>query len=200
MAMDNTDNGKGNDKGEDEDGEEAQEMQEATQKLAALMKEHDIEVDYAEADWKDTQGLIEEAHDLIIKHPGWDLTYVNGDEFGIDDNFVFFTSKPVDDDVVIEIGRLIVDEGAELPDEEKAKRPVCPKCGREIDCLVSSLPAAVPIVIALHDSELDWYYQDGLEMSDIVTDFPPDDWFCPECNEQLFMNDPVIIKAFLGGG
>ncbi|KKL62220.1 hypothetical protein LCGC14_2187450, partial [marine sediment metagenome] len=82
------------------------------------LKLHDIEVDYHEADWKDTKELIEGAHAMYLKHPGWLMYYASGDTWGIDANYVFFTSKPVDNEVIDSIGEYIIEYGADLPGEE----------------------------------------------------------------------------------
>lgn len=92
-------------------------MNKGTLKLKKLLSRLNLELDGCEADYKDTESLILDAHKLIIKHPGWHMTYVSGDEFGIDSNYVFFTSRFVEHDVICKIGSLLVNEGADLPEE-----------------------------------------------------------------------------------
>lgn len=192
--------------GEEAEDQEDQEVlaniKKATKDLAELLKLHDLDVDYYEADWKDTEDLIMGAHDLILKHPGWSIYYIGGDTYGIDCNFVFFTSKSVGEDVVEEIGRLIEDEGAEL-DEVLPKKPTCPKCMQEIECLIGESPAIVPEKAILLDGELDFEFLGGLRIGDLVTG-TPDSWNCPECDEVLFdTKDPDYadkMLVFLKGG
>jgi hypothetical protein len=99
-----------------EDPEILEDIAKASAKLEDLLRQNEIELDYVEADWRDTEDLITNAFNMHNKHPGWHMTYFNGDEFGIDANYVFFTSKPVDESVIHEAARLIIDEGAELPE------------------------------------------------------------------------------------
>jgi hypothetical protein len=100
-----------------EDREATAEQAKATQKLKDMLERLDMQVDYAEADWKDTETLVTESYKIMVKHPDWHLHYIAGDEFGIDANYVFLTSKPAYHGTVREIARLIIDEGAELEGE-----------------------------------------------------------------------------------
>jgi len=182
-----------------EDPEILAAVAEATEKLRVRLLQLNIEVDYIEADWKDDKSLVEESFRLIQKHPGWLLHYINGDTFGIDSNYVFFTSAPVSDEVVEEIARLIVDEGAELLEPPK---PKCPKCGKEISFLEGSYKAIVSAIASVVDGELNIQLQEDVKPYEII-DEDSVIWCCPECDETLFsaedadMIDKMIV--FLKG-
>lgn len=167
----------------------------ATQELANFLKLHSIEVDYCEADWRDTESLILSAHSLMLRHPGWWPHYIGGDTFGIDSNYVFFTSKPVSDEVVEKIGDLIVNEGAEL---KEPPVPKCPKCGKAIECLTGSYPAAIPAVAHVVGGELCINWMDGIKMGDVISDEQVESWHCPLCDELLFRTgEEAEMAAFL---
>jgi len=158
-----------------EDPEILKDRAEATGKLKELLHKNEIQVDYWEADWKDTEDLITGAFSLHKKHPGWQMAYVNGDELGIDSNYVLFTSKPVDESVVHEIMSLIVEEGAELP--ELPPEPQCPTCGDPL------------VIIAQHD------YQIAFEHGQWVKDTGDVSYICNNCREELDTHDPVVEAA-----
>lgn len=150
----------------------------ATAELKALLQSQNLEIDYVEADWMDPKGLIEGAAKIMQEHPSWLVIYLNGDEFGIDADYVLFTSKPVLNKTARHIMDLIINEGAELPE---LPTPTCPKCGVAIHYLVGSVPIKACIV----NGEL---YTDliDVKLSDCVDDYEPDVWCCPECDAELF--------------
>lgn len=169
-----------------EDPKILKEQQEATKRLADMLKRHEVEVDYCEADWRDTKDLIESAHALILKHPGWSLYYFSGDTWGIDSNYVFFTSRPVPEELVEMVGRYIVDEGAELPQEVIPPKPKCPRCGAEIESLVGYYSAVVTGYVKLSGGNLDFWLDDDInDLKDII-DNESVSWHCSVCNEELF--------------
>lgn len=173
-----------------EDPKVLAEIAKATRDLADFLAANQLEVDYCEADWRDTEGLIEEAHKLILKHPGWSLYYIGGDRFGIDSNYVFFTSKPVSDDLVETIGNLIVNEGAELPEEVAPPKPKCPKCEAEISRLDYHETKD-------YDSEVDLV--DGrLVYSHEAIDVGERGFACPECGKDICKDDEAAINFLKG--
>jgi hypothetical protein len=168
-----------------EDPRILEDIAEATGKLEDLLRRNEIELDYWEADWRDTEGLITGALDMHKKYPSWHVTYFSGDELGIDANYVFFTSKPVDDSVIHEAARLIIDEGAELLELPTLK---CPKCGKVIDCLVGSYPASVPAMARIIDGGLYMDWMEDIKIGDVITG-EVETWCCPECDEVLFSKE-----------
>jgi len=168
-----------------EDPEILKDIANATQGLAVFLKLHDLEVDYWEADWKDGQELAEGTRKLCLKHPSWMMYYFSGDTWGIDANFVFFTSRAVESEVVEKIGELIVEYGAELPEEVVHPKPVCPKCGKVLDGLSVSWRASIPGIASIVDGELYTDTMDGLHLGELV-DEDTAVYFCPLCDEQLF--------------
>jgi len=183
--------------GEGEDPEILADIAKATQDLAVLLKLHNIEVDYCEADWKDNKGLIEDAHTLMLKHPDWHLCYFSGDTWGIDSNFVFFTSREVEDEVVEEIGEYIIEFGAELPEEVVPPKPVCPKCGMEIELLCGGYSAVVPAKACISEGELYIDIIDGIKVYDVI-EGEVETWHCPECDAELFKaGEEAEMTAFL---
>lgn len=168
----------------------------ATEDLKALLDQHNLEVDYVGADWRDTESLIEESHKVILRHPGWGLHYINGDNLGIDANYVFFTSKLVDDDVVMKIAHLIVGEGGELP---QPFMPECPGCGEGLDSLIGCYPASVPAEATIINGVLIIDLVDGLKITDVITD-KVESWHCPNCEKELFKADEEgKMTSFLKG-
>lgn len=185
-----------------EDPEVLKEQEEASRRLAELLKRHNVEVDYCEADWRDTKGLIEAAHALVLKHPKWSLCYIGGDVWGIDSNYVFFTSRPVDEGLIELIGRHIVNEGADLPEEAVPPKPKCPKCGEEITMLVCYYPATVTGYVQLEDNRSGLFFRLNDELNDVneLVDDSNVSSCCPNCNAELFMageENQDEILAFL---
>jgi len=171
----------------------------ATNDLADFLKLHDIEVDYYEADWKDGQELAEGTRKLCLKHPSWSMYYFVGDTWGIDDNFVFFASKPVEDEVIEKIGELIVGFGAELPKEYTAPKPKCPNCGKELDGLEVSYDATVGGYASILNGELDISLQEDTNLYDILLENTAI-FCCTECGEELFADsEDDRVTAFLKG-
>ena len=175
-----------------EDPEVIKGIAEATKNLADFLSANQLEVDYYEADWRDTKGLIEGAHELILKHPDWQLHYVGGDAFGIDANYVFLTSRPVEDGIILEIGDYIVNLGAELPEEVVPPKPKCPKCGEEIDTLKGYAPTSVPLFVYIdEENTLHLEIVDGLRLRDVIDEYDsPSGWSGPSCGSVLFGNNP----------
>lgn len=183
-----------------EDPEVAKEIAEATKNLADFLSANQLEVDYYEADWRDTKGLIEGAHKLILEHPDWQLYYVGGDAFGIDANYVLLTSKPVKEDVVLKIGDYIVNLGAELPEEVIPPKPKCPKCGEEIEMLMGVYSASVSGWASILNGELNLQLEESFKLRDII-DEDSATWHCPRCDEQLFKaGEEDKMTVFLKGG
>lgn len=181
-----------------EDPEVLADIARATKELTDYLKELDVDIDYWEADWRDTKDLIEGSFGLMQKHPGWSVTYVGGDEFGIDANYVLFSSKPLEWDAVHKIFDLIVEQGAELPEPYV---PVCPKCNAKIEVLVSTFKAEVPVRACIENGILDVAWDPDLRMKDVVTDDEVDFWRCPECDAELFTGDQdAEMTKFLKGG
>ena len=169
----------------------------ATRDLADLLKLHGIEVDYCEADWRDGLELAEGVRELVLKHPGWSMYYFSGGTWGIDSNFVFFTSKQVGEDVVERIGELIVEEGAELPGEVVPPKPKCPKCGKVIDGLSGTYPAIVCGYASILNGVLDTQFDEQTKVWEII-DEDGAVWCCPECDAELFKaGQEAEMTAFL---
>jgi len=169
----------------------------ATRDLADFLKLHDIEVDYCEADWKDGQGLAEGVGKLCLKHPGWSMYYFGGDTWGIDANFMFFTSREVEREVVEKIGEYIVEFGADLPEEVVPPKPVCPKCGMEIELLCGGYSAVVPAKACISEGELYIDIIDGIKVYDVI-EGEVETWHCPECDAELFnAGEEDKMTAFL---
>lgn len=168
-----------------EDPEVIKEIAEATKNLADFLSASQLEVDYYEADWRDTKELIEGAHELILKHPDWQLHYVGGDTFGIDANYVLLTSNPVGEDVILKIGDYLINLGAELPKEVVPPKPKCPKCGKEIDILCSSYQAIISGWANIVDGELNMQLVEDCKLYELI-DEGSVIWSCPECEAELF--------------
>lgn len=180
-----------------EDPEVLKEQANATQNLADFLKLHNIEVDYHEADWKDGQGLAEGIRDLCLKHPGWSMYYFSGDTWGIDSNFVFFTSRHVESEVVEKIGEFIVEFGADLPEDIIPPKPKCPKCGKEIEGLMGNYPAVVGGYASILDGELNLQLNESYHLWELV-DEDSVIWSCPECDAELFKaGQEAEMTAFL---
>lgn len=161
------------------------EIAKATRDLADLLIPHDLEIDYCEADWRDTEGLIEAVHDLIVKHPGWSLHYFSGDTWGIDTNYVLFTSKPVPRELAEGIGKYVIELGAELPGEVVPPKPKCPKCGKETKYLVGAYQATIPGRASILDGELELQLDEESHLWELI-DEDSVKWYCPECDAELF--------------
>jgi len=189
-----------------EDPEVTKEIAEATKSLADFLSANQLKVDYYEADWRDTKGLIEGAHELILKHPDWQLHYVGGDAFGIDANYVLLTSKSVEEDIILKIGDYIVNLGAELPEVVVPPKPKCPECGEEIDTLKGYAPTSVPLLVYVDEKNtLHLEMVDGLRLKDLIDEYDsPSGWFCPSCGSLLFGDNPYekgeMEKFLIGEG
>lgn len=178
-----------------EEGERELEIRKATEELAAFLQQHDIKVYYVEQDWKDMDDLLADAIRMNEQYPTWSYMYMSGDTWGIDSNFVFFTSKQVDVEVVEKIGNYIYSQGAELPGDAEPKYPHCPKCGAVIlEALPGSYDAEVGSLIGLSDGKLSIIEDDVGPISEEGSG----KWWCPSCEKVLFRSgqEPEIL-AFL---
>lgn len=173
------------------------EIAKATRDLADLLKFHNLEVDYCEADWRDTEGLIEAAHDQIVKHPSWSLHYFGGDTWGIDTNYVFFISKPVPRELAEKIGEYAIELGAELPGEVVPPKPKCPKCSKEMDYLIGTYAAVISGRANILNGVLDMQLEEEPKVWEII-DEDSAVWCCPECDAELFKaGQEAEMTAFL---
>ena len=180
-----------------EDPEVLADIAKATRDLADLLKLHDIDVDYCEADWKDTEELIEHVHDLIVRYPGWSMHYFSGDTWSIDSNFVFFISNPVPRELAEKIGEYVAMLGAELPGEVIPPKPKCPKCVMEIEYLVGSYAAVVEGRASILNGVLDTQLEEGCKSWEII-DEDSAVWCCPGCGAELFRaGQEAEMTAFL---
>lgn len=180
-----------------EDPKILKDIAKAIKDLADFLKLHDIKVDYCEADWKDTEGLVEDACKLRIEHPNWTMYYFCGDTWGIDANYVFFTSNAVPREVVEKIGEYIVEFGAELPEEVVPPKPKCPKCGKEIEHLVGVYKATASGWVNILDGKLNLQLEEDLKPWEMI-DEDSAVWYCPECEAELFRaGQEAEMTAFL---
>lgn len=81
--------------------------------------------------------------------------------------------------------------------------PICPECGKEIDCLNAYAKEESLYIVCLETFEtrdsLNYDYQQCVEGSTTGTDF-----MCPECEESLFLieddnTQPEEVISFLQG-
>lgn len=97
------------------------EVKRSTKKFQKLCKDNDIQAEVLLFDWKDVTSLLLESSRFLRTHPTWSPCYWPQD-MG-DDHILVFTSKPVDERVVAELGRLYYEEGAVIeeihPDESQ---------------------------------------------------------------------------------
>lgn len=97
------------------------EVKRSTKRFQKLCKDNDIQAEVLLFDWKDVTSLILESSRFLRTHPSWSPYYWPQDTG--DDYVLVFTSKPVDEQVVTELGRLYYEEGAVIdeiyPDESQ---------------------------------------------------------------------------------
>lgn len=164
-------------------------------------------MEYISADWKDIDGLISGilGSEFNLQHatrkafePFYEIA--KGSHGGSDDYVVIAIEGKATEDELDIVYDLVHNLGAEL---EEPKKPICPECGKEIDCLVGSAPAFIPERAFVLDGRLETEFQDGLKVSDLVDEGPPR-WCCPKCDEELFnAADPDCtdkMLVFLKGG
>ena len=112
------------------------------------------------------------------------MMYMNGDTWGIDSNFVFVTSKPVEGEVIEKIGDFVENLGAEIPLDVI---PKCPHCGIEVAWLKGSYTANVEARATLtQGGSLSTDVIDGQELYSII-DIATVTWYCPGCDWELFV-------------